>query len=254
MTEPSKSSDDDPDDHDPLLDDGSLEDLPRLPTADELADLRPATDLFVAFLDTISEAALGRPLRPRLKVTPGGLLKGEVDLVKIEVPAYMVAGLVIDRFIIRAEHVRVIPGLPPTLVASPVGLRAVVSQANLDRWTKDRGLPLRMRLTEEGVVTTTGIRGFRVTEVLTVPHISGGFLRLQPQRVSLLGVPAPLVRFLRGYLPLPPLPRSAILESVDPAEGELTLTFRIEEFRQTLTPDVRKRLGQLLNLPLPGLS
>lgn len=254
MTEPSPTSDDADDPDDPLLDDAALEDVPRLPTRDELADLRPATDLFVAFLDTISEAALGRPLRPRLKVTPAGLLRGEIDLVKIEVPAYMVAGLVIDRFIIRAQHVRVIPGLPPTLVASPVGLRAVVSQANLDRWTKDRGLPLRMRLTEEGVVTTTGIRGFRVTEVLTVPDISGGFLRLQPQRVSLLGVPAPLVRFLRGYLPLPPLPRSAVLESVDPAEGELTLTFRIDEFRQTLTPDVRRRLGQLLNLPLPGLS
>lgn len=230
------------------------DEAPRLPTPDELAGYRPAQDLFVAFLDTVSAATLGRPLRPRLKITPGGLLRGEIDLVKVELPAYAVAGLVIDRFVIRAEHVRVVPGLPPTLVAGPVGLRAVVSQANVDHWTSDRGLPLRLRLTEEGVVTTTGIRGFRVSEVLTVPDISGGFLRLRPERVSLLGVPTPLVRFLRGYLPLPPLPRHAVLERVDPADGELALTFRIEEFRQALTPDVRKRLGQLLNLPLPGLS
>lgn len=228
-------------------------DDPRIPSRDEVADLRPATDLFVAFLDTLSEAALGRPLRPRLKITPGGLLKGEIDLLKLELPAYAVAGLVIDRFVIRAEHVRVSPGLPPTLVAGPVGLRAVVSQANLDRWTTDKGLPFRLQLTEEGVLTTTGIRGIRVSEVLTVPDISGGFLRLRPQRASLLGVPAPLVRFLRGYLPLPPLPRSAVLESVDPADGELALTFRIDEFRQRLTPDVRRRLRQVLDLPLPGL-
>lgn len=225
----------------------------RLPTPEELGAFHPAQDLFVAFLDTVSEATLGRPLRPRLKLTPGGLLRGEIDLVKVELPAYAVAGLVIDRFVIRAQHVRVVPGVPPTLVAEPVGLRAVVSQANVDRWTKDRGLPLRLRLTEDGVVTTTGIGGFRMSEVLTVPDISGGFLRLRPERVSLLGVPAPLARFLRGYLPLPPLPRHAVLESVDPAAGELTLTLRIDEFRQKLTPDVRRRLGQLLHLPLPGL-
>lgn len=227
-------------------------DRPRIPTPEEAADYRPAQDLFIAFLDTVSEATLGRPLRPRLKVTPAGLLRGEIDLVKIELPAYMVAGLVIDRFIIRAEHVRIIPGIPPLLTAGPVGLRAVVSQANIDRWTKDRGLPIRLRLTEDGVLTTTGIRGIKVSEVLTVPDVSGGFLRLRPQRASLLGVPAPMVRFLRGYLPLPPLPRNAVVESVDPADGELTLTLRIDEFSQSLTPDVTKRLRKLLSLPLPG--
>ena len=239
----------DPEDSGPIPD----PDRPRIPTPEEAAEYHPAQDLFIAFLDTVSEATLGRPLRPRLKITPAGMLRGEIDLVKVELPAYAVAGLVIDRFVIRAEHVRIVPGFPPVLTAGPVGLRGVVSQANVDRWTKDRGLPIRLRLTDEGVLTTTGIRGIRVTEVLTLPDISGGFLRLRPQRASLLGVPAPLVRFLRGYLPLPPLPRSAVLESVDPADGELTLTLRIDEFRQPLTPDVTKRLRQLLRLPLPGL-
>ena len=36
------------------------------------------------------------------------------------------------------------------------------------------------------------------------------------------------------------------------ADGELTLTLRIDEFRQPLTPDVTTRLRQLLRLPLPG--
>lgn len=226
---------------------------PRIPTPEEAAAYHPASDLLVAFLDAASEATLGKPLRPRLKVTPAGLLRGEIEVLKLELPAVAVAGLVVDRFVIRAEHVRVVPGLPPTLVAGPVGIRAVVSQENVDRWTRDLRLPIHLKLTDEGVLTTAGIGGIRVTEILTVPDVSGGFLRLRPQRASLLGVPTSLVRFLRGYLPLPPLPRDAHLESVDPSDGELTLTFRIDHFEQRLTPAVSKRLRQVLGVPIPGL-
>lgn len=228
-------------------------DRPRIPTPEEAATYRPAHDLFVALLDVVSEAALGRPLRPQLKISPAGLLRGELDLVKVELPAYAVAGLVVDRFVVRAEHVRVQPGLPPVLVAGPVGFTAVVSQDNVDRWTKDLRLPFRLKLTEEGVITTTGLGGIRMGEVVTTPTVVGGFLQLQPTKASLLGVPTTLVRFLRGYLPLPPLPRSARLEDVEASDGELALSFRIERFEQALTPDVSERIRRLLNLPLPGL-
>ena len=228
-------------------------DRPRIPTPEEAATYRPAQDLFLALIDTVSEAALGRPLRPDVRMSPSGLLRGEIDLVKVELPAYAVAGLVIDRFIVRAERVRVQPGLPPVLVAGPVGLEAVVSQANVDRWTRDLRLPMRLRLTEEGVVTSTGLGGIRMTEVVTEPTVVGGFVQLRPTRASLLGVPTTLVRFLRGYLPLPPLPRSARLDRVEMADGELTMAFRIERFEQPLTPDVTNGLRRLLNLPLPGL-
>lgn len=226
------------------------EDPRRIPTPQEVADLNPATDLFVAFLDVVSEYALGKPLRPRFKVSPRGLVRGEIDMIKIELPAFSIAGLVLDRFIIRAERVRIVPGFPPKLVAEPVGLRVVVSQGNVDRWTKDLHLPVRLRLTPDGVVTTTGVRGFRFTEVVTMPDIAGGFLRLHPTRVSLLGVPTTLTRFFRGYLPLPPLPRDAVVESVEPSDGELTITFRIDRFEQALTPDVTRRLATLVDLPI----
>ncbi len=234
--------------------DRSEPERPHLPTTpEELATYRPAHDMFVAFLDIVSEAALGRPLRPQLKLSPAGLLRGEVDMVKLELPAYAVAGLVVDRFVIRAERLRVQPGLPPVLVASPVGLKVVVTQANVDRWTRNLRLPFRLRLTDDGVVTTAGFGGIRMTELVTMPAIVGGFLQLRPLRASLLGVPAPLVRFLRGYLPLPPLPRHATLDAVEPGDGELTLSFSIERFEQPLTPDVADRLRRVLQLPLPGL-
>jgi hypothetical protein len=228
-------------------------DRPRIPTPEEAALYHPAQDLLVALLDVVSEAALGRPLRPKLKVTPAGLLRGEIDLVKVELPAYAVAGLVIDRFALRAEHLRVQPGFPPVLMAGPVGFKAVVSQGNVDRWTRDLRLPLRLRLTADGVVTTTGLGGIRMGEVVTTPTVVGGFLQLQPTRASLLGMPTTLVRFLRGYLPLPPLPRSARLDGVEASDGELALSFRIDRFELPLTPDVSERVRQLLNLPLPGL-
>lgn len=230
-----------------------VDDRPRIPTPEEAATYRPAHDLFVALLDVVSEAALGRPLRPELKISPAGLLRGEIDLVKLELPAYAVAGLVIDRFIVRAEHVRVQPGLPPVLVAEPVGFTAVVSQENVDRWTRDLHLPFRLKLTEEGVVTTTGFGGVRMSEIVTMPAVVGGFVQLQPTKASLLGVPTTLVRFLRGYLPLPPLPRSARLDDVEASDGELSLSFVIDRFEQPLTPDVSERIRQLLQLPLPGL-
>jgi hypothetical protein len=240
------------DSSDPTAADGA-DDRPRVPTPEEAATYRPAHDLFVALLDVVSETALGRPLRPKLKVSPAGLLRGEIDLVQLELPAYAVAGLVVDRFVVRAEYVRVQPGLPPVLVAGPVGFKAVVSQDNVDRWTRDLRLPFRMRLTEEGVITTTGFGGIRMSEVVTMPTVVGGFVQLQPTKASLLGVPTTLVRFLRGYLPLPPLPRSARLEDVEASDGELALSFGIERFEQPLTPDVSERIRQLLNLPLPGL-
>lgn len=230
-----------------------VDDRPRIPTPEEAATYRPAHDLFVALLDVVSEATLGRPLRPELKISPAGLLRGELDLVKIELPAYAVAGLVIDRFIVRAEHVRVQPGLPPVLVAEPVGFTAVVSQDNVDRWTRDLRLPFRLKLTEQGVVTTTGFGGVRMGEVVTMPAVVGGFVQLRPTKASLLGVPTTLVRFLRGYLPLPPLPRSARLEGVEASDGELALSFVIDRFEQPLTPDVSERIRRLLQLPLPGL-
>ena len=226
---------------------------PRIPTGDELDAFHPATDLFVAFLDEVSSRTLGRPLRPRVKVTPTGLLRGEIDLLKIELPAYAVAGLILDRFIIRAERVRIIPGFPPTFAAGPVRFSAVVGQDNLDTWTRSLRLPVRLRLTDEGVVSTAGIGGVRVTEVLTELDVSGRFLRLRPTRANLLGRTTPIARFLRGYLPLPQLPREARLESVDHRSGELVARFAVDEFRQPLTPDVQDRLVRMLNLPLPGL-
>lgn len=172
--------------------------------------------------------------------------------MRVEVPAVFAAGLVLDRLIVRAERVRVVPGLPPRLQAGPVTLRACVSQGNVDRWTRAAHLPIRVSLTEEGVKLTTGLRGIRMSEALAELEVVGPFLRLAPKRMTVVGLPAPLVGFLRGYLPLPPLPKGARITDVRPGAGELAVTFRLADVDEPLSPAIAGRLGHLLRLPFPG--
>jgi hypothetical protein len=225
--------------------------------ATEAADARradpPLVASLLALVDDASSRVLNHPIRPRIKATPQGLLRGELDVVKVEVPGVLAAGLLIDRLVVRAERVRITPGLPPHLKAGPVGIRAFVCQDNVDRWVRTSRLPIRVRLTADGVVLTTGLRGVRMGEVQADLEVAGPFLRLAPKRATIVGVPAPLTRFLRGYLPLPPLPRGARLRDIGHAEGELVVTFEIEELDEALTPDIARRVRQLTRLPLPGL-
>jgi hypothetical protein len=208
---------------------------------------------FLALVDDAASRIIDHPIRPRVKVSPQGVLRGELDVVKIEVPAVLAAGLVLDRLVIRAEHVRVTPGFPPHLQAGPVGLRAYVSQDNVDRWTRTSHLPIRVTLGADGVRVTTGLRGIRMTDTLADLEVSGRFLRLAPKRMTIAGLPAPLVRFFRGYLPLPPLPRGARITEVRPGDGELAVTFGLDAIDEPLTPAIAGRLRSLTRLPLPGL-
>jgi hypothetical protein len=196
---------------------------------------------------------LNHPIRPRIKATPQGLLRGELDVVKLEVPGVLAAGLLIDRLVIRAERVRITPGLPPHLKAGPVGIRAFVCQDNVDRWVRTSRLPIKVKLTADGVVMSAGVRGVRMGQVQADLEVAGPFLRLVPKRATIAGVPAPMARFFRGYLPLPPLPRGAKLREIAHGEGEVAVTFEIDELDEALTPDIARRVRQLTRLPLPGL-
>jgi hypothetical protein len=214
----------------------------------------PLSASLLALIDASASRVLDHPIRPRIKATPAGMLRGELDVVKVEVPAVLAAGLVLDRLVVRAEHVRIVPGIPPRLQARPIGLRAYVSQANVDRWTRTSRLPIRVGLTADGVTLNAGVGGIRMGEVLADLEVAGPFLRLAPKRVTIAGLPAPLVRFFRGYLPLPPLPRGARITEVRPGDGELAVTFQIDELDEPITPDIARRLRSLARLPIPGLG
>jgi hypothetical protein len=236
---------------------GLIDDPEVVAAATGGTDGAPSTPLLASFLALVDGAAsrlLDHPIRPRVKVSAQGLLRGELDIVKIEVPAVLAAGLVIDRLVVRAEHVRVVPGLPPRLRAGPVGLRAFVSQENVDRWTRTARLPVKLHLTEEGVQLVTGLRGIRMSETLADLEVAGRFLRLSPKRMTIVGVSAPMAHLVRGYLPLPPLPRGARITQVTPSEGHLAVTLELAAIDEPLTPDIARRLRGLARVPIPGLG
>lgn len=257
MTPPDDELDETPED--PLADaPWGLIDDPEVVAAavaatDEEREDPPLLASLLGLVDDAASRVIDHPIRPRVKVSAAGMLRGELDVVKITIPAVLAAGLVLDRIIIRAEHVRVAPGLPPHLQAGPVTLRACVSQDNVDRWVRTARLPIRLVLADDGVVLSTGVRGFKMSETLADLEVAGRFLRLAPKRMTIVGLPTPLVRFVRGYLPLPPLPRGARITDVRHGEGELAVTFALEHLDEPLTPDIIKRLSSFARLPIPGL-
>jgi hypothetical protein len=89
----------------------------------------------------------------------------------------------------------------------------------------------------------------RVSETLTELEVSGRFLRLAPKRMTVVGLPTPLVHLVRGYLPLPPLPKGARLTDVQPGDGRLAVTFALAELDEPLTPDLARWLLPRLRVP-----
>src|SRR6188768_3638915 len=74
--------------------------------AAEAADEPPLLVSFLALVDATASRVLEHPIRPRVRSSPTGLLRGEIDLVQVEIPAVLASGLVLDRVVVRAEHVR----------------------------------------------------------------------------------------------------------------------------------------------------
>ena len=79
----------------------------------------PLAASLLALIDATASRVMEHPIRPRVKATPQGLLRGELDVVKVEVPAVLAAGLVLDRLVVRAERVRIAPGSRPACRPSP---------------------------------------------------------------------------------------------------------------------------------------
>jgi hypothetical protein len=209
----------------------------------------PATRATTDIVNALAQRIANRPARVRVKTSIAGALAGRLDVVVFELRSLSAAGLVIDRLVVRSEDVTVRPGLPPRLVTGAVGVKAVFTQASIDKWTKRARLPVRLELRSEGVVAHAGVGGLQMSEVLTELTPVGHFLQLRPLRASMFGVSAPMPPFFRGYLPLPPLPAGARLDRVEPADGELSVFLALEPIDEPLGPDLPRRLAMRLRWP-----
>ena len=219
------------------------EDPPVLHLADPPDVEAPSpADLLIGLLDGTLSRVARRPVKVRAKVSPVAAMLGSIDVVVFELGELEMAGLEVERIVVHVENVRIQPGFPPRLRTGEIGFKATVGQEAIDHWTKRTHLPVRMLLTEEGIIVKTGVRGFSIGEVATEVAVTGHFLTLRPKRASIVGLPTPVVGILRGFLPLPPLPRGARLSKVDHEAGKVTAWFALDDIDQPLTPAIARRL------------
>jgi hypothetical protein len=220
------------------------EDLTSVEVADHTGDSEAPSpaDLLIGLLDGTLSRVARRPVKVRVKSSPVSAMLGVLDVAVFELGELEVAGLEVERIVVHAQNVRIQPGFPPRLRTGEIGFKATVGQDAVDGWTQRTHLPVRLLLTDEGVIVKTSVRGFSISEISTEIAVSGNFLTLHPRRASFVGLPAPVVGLLRGYLPLPPLPRGAGLRRVDHEDGSLTAWFALDEIDQPLTPAIARRL------------
>lgn len=214
------------------------------------AALDPPLRLLSALTDTAASAVLGRRTRVRVLLSPRGIVAARADRTVIAVEDVHVAGLDVASVRIDARAASVRPGLPPRLQAGPVEVRAVLTQAAIDRWLLADALPVRIRLRDTGVFVRTGAAGVRLAEVAATIAIHGGRLAVVPQRAQVLGIGVPTAG-LRVVLPLPPLPGDASLTSVEVADDALTVEIRLPALDEPLSPATARRLRPLLAASRP---
>ena len=219
------------------------EDPPILQLADAPDEEAPSpADLLIGLLDGTLSRVVRRPVKVRSKISPVAAMLGSIDVVVFELGELEMAGLEVERIVVHVENVRIQPGFPPRLRTGEIGFKATVVQAAVDRWTQRTHLPMRMHLTDEGILVKTSVRGFSIGELSTEVAVTRNFLTLRPKRASIVGVRTPVVGMLRGFLPLPPLPRGARLSKVDHEEGTITTWFALDNIDQPLTPAIARRL------------
>lgn len=148
----------------------------------------------------------------------------------------------IDHLHVVAHHVRIEPGMTPSLMAGPVELHGDVSQETLDDWVDRADGPLcRVQLREEGLVRGWARRWLSADMAVDVGENDEGAteVRFRIRRARILGVPLPMARALFGdrVAEVPPLPRDMRLTGVEAHADSLRVDARLERYREPVNPE-----------------
>lgn len=199
--------------------------------------------------DAIDEL-VGRYLRRPVRVSWGGEaldpLRGVLHDADVQLAGLATEWIRLEGVRLRADRVRLVPGLPAKLDVQGANVELQVGQGELDRRLSRLELPFRVRLGDKGVTASFRVAGIDWTELDTRLEVIGGWFVLRPRRARVLGIPAYVLPLLRMYLPIPPMSPHARFAGVRHAEGELGLRFDFEDFVESLTPDIGARLQRKL--------
>jgi hypothetical protein len=194
-------------------------------------------------VDRIAEIVTGRPATIRWDAAPLDAVRGRARLVTIGVTELRVAGLTVDKGVIRIERPRVHPGIESRLTGGPVTATLTVTQERIDEWVGRASLPFRLELTEEGFVTSAGVGPLRLGRVLTELAVrEDGALRLRPVRAVGRTLPGGVGEVLTSSLPLPRLPEDAQLVDVQHRDGRFSVTVLLDDLDEVLDLGTADRL------------
>lgn len=198
-------------------------------------------------VDQVAAVVAGRPATLRWDAAPLDAVRGRARLLTVGVDELRVAGLTLDKAVVRIERARIVPGLEPRLVGGPVTCKLTVTQERLDEWMGRVTLPFRLELTDEGIVSSAGVGSLRLGRILTELAVrDDGALRLRPVRAVGRTLPGGVGAALTGTLPLPRLPIEAQLLDVDHREGRLDVTVLLDDMDERLDLGAPARLQNRL--------
>jgi hypothetical protein len=202
-------------------------------------------------IDQWLSSYLELPVKLAFEGSVGDALRGTFEGVSLEIAGVATAWLPLERIRLAAARATLTPGLPAVIAVEEPVVSITVGQRDLDRWQGGIQLPFRLQLGEKGLVINTEIAGFALSELEMRLEVVNGWFVLRPRSVSILGIPSQLARWLRAYLPLPPVSPEARLTGIDHAAGRLTMHFGISDFEEEVTPGMMQRLRKRL-LPWVG--
>jgi hypothetical protein len=202
-------------------------------------------------IDQWLSSYLELPVKLAFEGSVGDALRGTFEDVSLEIAGVATAWLPLERIRLAAARATLTPGLPAVIAVEEPVVSITVGQRDLDRWQGGIQLPFRLQLGEKGLVINTEIAGFALSELEMRLEVVNGWFVLRPRSVSILGIPSQLARWLRAYLPLPPVSPEARLTGIDHAAGRLTMHFGISDFEEEVTPGMMQRLRKRL-LPWVG--
>jgi len=193
-------------------------------------------------VDQIAARVAGRPATVRWDAAPFDAVRGRARLLTVGVDELRLAGLTVDRAVVRVVEPRVIPGREPRLQGGPVTAKLTVTQERVDEWAGRASLPFRLELTDEGILSSAGVGPLRVGKVLTELAISeNGQLRLRPIKAVGRRLPGNLSDLL-PTLPLPTLPEDARIVGVEHGPGRLSATVELDDVDEAIDLGTAERL------------
>ena len=189
-------------------------------------------------VDQVAARVTGRPASLRWDAAPLDALRGRARLLTIGVEDLRVAGLTINKGVVRIVDAR-----EPRLTGGPVTAKLTVEQDRVDEWVGRASLPFRLDLTDEGIVSSAGVGSLRMGKVLTELAVrEDGTLRLRPVKAVGRTLPSGLGDALTGSLPLPRLPVEAQLVVIEHGPGRLAVTVALEDIDEAIDLGAPDRL------------